>query len=185
MTRTTPNADSSTFRDDAGVEYAAFIEIELNDQRAAKESCEQRGLAVVSTSGALITALFGIIALLTERNDFRIPDAATIPLYISLALFVIATLGGLLVNQPIKVRGLVPDGPADGAIGLDQIICDGWANTPAVARRRVALTRAVILGTYQSKNAVKARILIFAILAEAVAVLALAAAVALILRDST
>ena len=43
--------------------YADFIKEQLDAQEARKVSLEQRGLAVITTSGALVTLLFGLTAL--------------------------------------------------------------------------------------------------------------------------
>jgi hypothetical protein len=181
VTPTTSNAVRPTFDDDAGVEYAAFIDAELSDQLAAKASFEQRGLAVITTSAALVAALFGLVAFLTKRDDFELPHLAAIALYAALVLFVVAALCGLFVNTPVKVQAPV----GDDELGLEQLVREKWANPPAIARRRVAITRTMFIATYRTKNERKGRLLVAAIRAEATAVVALALAVALILRDST
>jgi hypothetical protein len=59
--------------DDAGAVYADFIETELVDQRASKASTEQRCIAVVSTSGILVTVLFGFAAIARKSYGLHIP----------------------------------------------------------------------------------------------------------------
>ena len=43
--------------------YSDYIKEQLDAQEARKISLEQRGLAVITTSGVLVTLLFGLTAL--------------------------------------------------------------------------------------------------------------------------
>jgi hypothetical protein len=178
---TTSSRSSSSFDDSAGIEYAAFIDAELAEQRAVKASFEQRGLAVLSTSAAVVAALFGLVAFLTKSETFQLPHSARWPLAVSLAMFVLAALLGLLVNAPMDY--VVPR--RRGKLGFNELIRTKWGNSPAIARRRVALTQSKIFDGYRRANAKKGQRLTWAVRAEVAAVLALALAIAFILRDST
>lgn len=62
-----PNADAAETTDPAGlVVYGEFIKDELEVQDKRKASFEQRGLAVITTSGVLVTLLFALAALSTK-----------------------------------------------------------------------------------------------------------------------
>src|SRR4051812_49050206 len=52
--------------------YADYIAEQVVREDARKESVERRGLAVVTTSGALATLLFALAALSTKANDFHL-----------------------------------------------------------------------------------------------------------------
>ena len=57
--------------------YAALIERELDAQEARKASLEQRGLAVITTAGALTSLLFGLAAFSTTgAHAFVLPASA-------------------------------------------------------------------------------------------------------------
>ena len=61
--------DSATKEPKGRAVYGEYIKEQLNAQEARKNSLEQRGLAVITTSGALVTLLFGLTAL-TCRSEF-------------------------------------------------------------------------------------------------------------------
>ncbi len=174
-------AKTEGFPEQAGVEYAEFVAVELAEARATKASLEQRALGLVSVSGAFVTALFGLIAFLTRTGSRELPSKAELPVYISLGLFVAAALLALIASAPGKYRG-VTGGSQDDDLGLETVVRTRWGDPPATARRRVALTRLVILDPYKSRNTRNGRLLIAATVAQAGAVLALAVAVALVLH---
>jgi hypothetical protein len=74
--RTEPTANDGEF-------YADFIEEELVDQRASKASLEQRGLAVVSTSGVLVAILFGFTTIASDGSALDIPSSARLWFYLA------------------------------------------------------------------------------------------------------
>ena len=49
--------------------YADYIKEQQEAQEARKVSLEQRGLAVITTSGALVTLLFGLTALYRPAGE--------------------------------------------------------------------------------------------------------------------
>jgi hypothetical protein len=85
-----------------------------------------------------------------------------------------------MASAPGKYRGVNRGDPND-ELGLETVITTRWANPSPIARRRVAMTRIVILEGYKKKNTRKGRLLIWATVAQALAVLALAVAVALVI----
>src|SRR5215212_326740 len=70
--RMTPHEPAPGFR-----AYGEFVKDELAAQDQRKASFEQRGLAVITTSGTLVTLLFALSALATKDSQtFALPDAA-------------------------------------------------------------------------------------------------------------
>ncbi|MFL5924558.1 MAG: hypothetical protein ACJ743_09985 [Gaiellaceae bacterium] len=164
-------------RDDDGEAYAVFIEKELADQRASKTSMEQRCIAVVSTSGVLVTLLFGFAAIARKSSEFQVPDSARLWFYLALGSFVIAAVAGLVGNSPRKYRGAK-------SAALEHLLREKWSDPPRVARRRVARTHVVIYHSYRRVNRFKAFVLTAAITSEVVAVLFLAVAIGLVIEHS-
>jgi len=169
-----------SFAEDAGVEYADFIAAELTEARATKASLEQRAIGLVSASGVFVTVLFGLIAFLTRSDSFALPGQAEPPLYASLALFGFAAVLALMANAPGEYQG-VNRGEPDDEYGLENIVRSRWGNPRPIARRRVAMTRIVILAAYKAKNTRKGRLLIGATAAEALAIVFLGVTVAFII----
>jgi hypothetical protein len=91
--------------DDVSAVYAAFIEKELVDQRASKASMEQRCIAVVSTSGILVTVLFGFAAIARKSDGLHVPPSAR-------SWFCLA-LGGFVVAA-VTTSGTIPRGSRVG-----------------------------------------------------------------------
>jgi hypothetical protein len=50
-------------RPTAGLVYGPLINAQVEDEQARKTSLEQRGLAVITTSGVLVSLLFGLGAI--------------------------------------------------------------------------------------------------------------------------
>lgn len=166
--------------DGGGEVYASFVERELEDQRASKASIEQRGIAVVTTSGILVTLLFGLAALVTESENFVVPEKSRPWLYLALLGFVVAAGAALITNLPRNLESARTYGPKS----LDRLIRLRWDDSPRAAKRRIALTRLGLLHSYKKVNNFKGRVLIAAVIAEVVAVAAVAVAVTIVLAES-
>lgn len=54
--------------------YAAYVNEQLAAQDSRKTSIEQRGIAVITTSGTLVSLLFGLVAVLTAADDYQYPE---------------------------------------------------------------------------------------------------------------
>jgi hypothetical protein len=61
---------------------------------------QQRGLAVVTSSGTLVTLLFAIGAVAIEATDFTLPELSKVLFAGALAAFAIAGIFGILANRP-------------------------------------------------------------------------------------
>jgi hypothetical protein len=138
---------------------------------------EQRAVTVITTSGVLVTLLFALVGVFTARDDFALPDRARPALIAGLAFFVLAAICALIVNLP---RG--HDAPS--IEGLKRVLKHQWHDEPWVARRRVGLTRVIVIESYKKQNETKGFYLKLAIGAEALGVASIAVAVALIVVTS-
>ncbi|MFZ1926007.1 MAG: hypothetical protein WAU42_07680, partial [Solirubrobacteraceae bacterium] len=77
--------------------YAEFLVGELAEQDARKASFEQRGIAVVTTAGTLVTLLFGLAALSTSvAKAQQLSGATKTALAYALVLFVASAILALL-----------------------------------------------------------------------------------------
>jgi len=155
--------------------YAELLKEELAAQEARKASFEQRGLAVVTTSGALAALLFGLASLAMTGKIQSLPSDAKVWLAVALVAFVCAAVLGLLTNFPF-----VYDAPKVEAIKgrLKEVpIKDQDA-----AVRDIALTRVRTLKDAKNKNKRKGRLLFGAMTLEVVAVALLAVAIWLIIN---
>jgi hypothetical protein len=161
---------------DVGVEYSKYAEALLAAQDGRKASLEQRGLAVITTSGTLVTLVFGLVAVLTKANSYKLPHSAHGWIGAALIAFVIAAVLGLASNVPLNYGGADFDD--------EETLKAVWEDEAVVARRRVTETR---LGDYrqaQKRNGFKAGVLVAGMGFEVGAVILLSIAVGNILHSS-
>ena len=155
--------------------YADYIKEQLDAEEARKVSLEQRGLAVITTSGVLVTLLFGLTALSVRRaTTFVVPDAAAGLLIGALVLFVLAALSAIVTNLPRSYEGVTVD-------ALRQAVKERWEDGEAVAAEMVALTRLKMLASAKRNNDVKGWALVIAMGCEILAVALVGAAVGFVL----
>lgn len=154
--------------------YADYIREQLVAQEARKASLEQRGLSIVSTSGALVTLLFGLAALTVERDDFALPTAASVLLVIALLVFVAAGVSAIVTNIPLSYQGVTGE-------ALRTAVAERWDDTDAEATRMTSLTRIKVLESARQRNNMKGVALFVGMALELVAVALVGAAVAVIL----
>jgi nitrate reductase NapE component len=167
------------FKEPAGgrILYAEYIKEQLDAQEARKVSLEQRGLAVISTSGVLVTLLFGLTALSVRRaSTFVIPDTAAAFLIAALVFFVLAALSAIFTNLPRGYEGVSVD-------GLRTAVKDRWEDDEATASKMVALTRLKVLASAKQKNEHKGIALLVGMLLEIIAVALVGIAVGFVLWD--
>lgn len=159
----------------AGSVYAALIAEQLAEERARKASIEARGLSVITTSGALVTLLFGLGSLISGVEGYALPVAGSWLLLGALAAFLLAALAAIVANFPLRYREV-------SVGGLRRLTApEWWTNTEPAAARRAAEARLNVLERARSTNAFKATALIAAMVVEVIAVVLVAAAVAVIL----
>ena len=154
--------------------YADYIREQLEGQEARKTSLEQRGLSLVGTAGALVTLLFGLAALATEREGFAFPTAARALLVAALVFFVVAGLAALITNIPLSYEGVTTD-------ALRAAVKERWADSEATAAEMTSLTRINVLESAKRRNNLKGVALFAGMVCEIVAVALVGAAVGVVL----
>jgi hypothetical protein len=151
--------------------YAEFVKDELAAQDKRKESFEQRGLAVVTTAGGLVTLLFALAALSTKaKSTFTLTGHAPTYLAIALVLFVVAAFLALLTNVPVKYS--VP-----GAESIRKQVKKAAGLTADDALLDITNSRLDSIVDAKTKNRRKARLLFGAICFEVLAVAFVSAAI--------
>jgi uncharacterized membrane protein len=154
--------------------YAAYIESQVRDQEALKGSIEQRGVAVITTCGTLVSLLFGLAAVLTGVEKYELPSAAEPWLYAALIAFVLAAITAIVTNLPLFYIGVRVE-------ELRGAVKNRWSESPEDAKQRVAATQVKVLARAKKLNKVKGIFLMAAIVAEVFAVVFLALAIRAIL----
>jgi hypothetical protein len=154
--------------------FAELVSELLAAEERRQASLEARGSAVITVSGALVTLLLALAALVTEEQTFTLPDAARDRLSLAVVAFVLAALLAIATYAPQAAR--VTD-PAELAKVLPTI----WDRGTDFALKKATATRIDQLTTTQAANDRKARALLAAVAAQVVALLLLAWAVLAIL----
>lgn len=167
MTVPAPPPGGST-PDTGSVAYSDYVKALEDAETAKKSSLESRGISVITTSGTLVTLLFGLVAVLTSAKTFRFPAAARPYLALAMIFFAIACGLGIMVNLPLFYKRT--DLTADD---LKRV----WAWPIANARAKIAVTRLETISSARRANAVKAWLLLSAGIAETLALLSLFVAV--------
>jgi hypothetical protein len=156
---------SITARPTAGLVYGPLINAQVEDEQARKTSLEQRGLAVITTSGVLVSLLFGLGAIGVKRFEtLGLPLPAMLLLIAALLAFVSAAGLGLATNRPRTYVALALE-DMQRMVSLEL-----WEKAQEPAARRVAENRVGIIATARKHNATKASLLQWAIAAESAGV---------------
>lgn len=150
--------------------FAELVQELLAAEEKRRDSLEARGGAVITVSGALVTLLLALTALVTREKTFTLPEAARVRLSFAVVAFVVAALLAIATYIPQPAR--ITD-PAQ----LSELLPTMWDRGSDFALKKVTATRLEQLATMQSANDRKARALLGAISAQVVAVLLLAWAV--------
>lgn len=162
--------------DFAGSAYEALIKEQLAEERSRKQSLEQRGLAVVTSSGTMVTLLFAIGAVATKTTAFELPLASKIVFTVALVAFAAAGVFGILTNKPDFYEE-VDDEWLKKTLSP---IAWNYKNL-ALARRRTSEARVKSIKSFREKNPKKVDLLTRAIAAEVGAVSLVALGVAILL----
>ena len=80
--------------------YVGLLKDELAAQDARKESFERRGLAVITTAGALASLLYGVAAFSTVGRMHALPQDSKELLVVAVVVFVVARVLALLTTFP-------------------------------------------------------------------------------------
>jgi len=154
--------------------YHAFVKDQLTEQEARKSSLEQRGLAVITTSGTLASLLLALAALVSASDDFELTSSSRELVVAASLAFAAAALAALATNFPLLYASVRAD-------QMSALMRDKWGDDQATAEQRVTATFIGLIATAKRLNRIKAWLLFAAMALEAVAVLLLAIAVGVIL----
>lgn len=159
-----------------GGRYLSLLLDQPTDERAKKGALEQRGIAIISTSGTLVAIVLGFVALATRSQSYTLPPTAVLLLVLALAGLVAASAGGLLINMPARTPIIDAGELAEVAEQAD------WNRVNPDSLRAEYRIQAKLLIELRKVNRVRARLLIFALLVEVLALGLMAASVTLVLR---
>jgi len=155
--------------------YGEFAKDELDAQDNRKASFEQRGVAVITTSGTLVTLLFALAALSTKQAaTFSLPHAARTWLAIALVLFVLSALAALVTNAPFVYQSVEAD-------RIRERLREAFPRSAEAAAKDIAFTRLDALESAKKNNAIKGWALATAMCLEALAVGCVAATIHVVL----
>jgi hypothetical protein len=155
--------------------FAVVIDNELQQERERTMSLEQRAMAVVTSSGVLVSLVFGFGALIKGQRGPHLPSAARILLALALLSFVVAAVMSLLTNRPRMYK------PFGVKADLQRMVTDLWAISADSARRSVAEFRVGEVDRWRDNNKIKAAHLQRAIALECCGIGLLAASMVAIL----
>jgi hypothetical protein len=159
--------------------YGEYLKDEIARQDARQSSFEQRGIAVVTTAGTLVTLLFGLAALSTSSaRGNPLHHEESVFLAVALVLFFAAGVLALLTNVPLGYAGPDlpdPEKPEKPSFG-DRLNADPEDSFQA-ALYAVADVRLTILASAQKQNGRKGKLLFAALMAEVAAVACVAVAI--------
>ena len=160
----------------AGDVYAGVIDEVLEFERGRKASLEQKALGVITSSGVLVTLLFGFASLTKSQQSAGLPLLARVVLLAAMAAFLVAILESLRINRPVNFS------PLGVKKDLQRMVTDElWSDSAAVGRRAIAEFRVGEIDRWREENGRKARALQRAIIAESAAVALLATSVGVLL----
>ncbi|MGK5532711.1 hypothetical protein [Streptomyces sp. URMC 129] len=154
----------------AGEAVARFLDAQLVYLRERRTNVENRGVTVVTTSGALVTLQLAFIAVAREEA-LAAPLALRLMVGASLLCFLLATAYGLRVNMPAPWR------EADVRSFRPHLSAEHWFKDEQVALQAIAIVQLRVLEDSTRVFAVKVRHLRLAFLCELVGMTLLAASV--------
>jgi len=161
--------------DDVGAVAAAFIGEELDAESGRKSSLESRAIAVITSSGTLVTLLLGLIALVTKSSRFALDRPERWLLSLAALLFVASAALGIVASAPF--RYLLVD-----AKSLTSTVAPNlWSEDGSVLHRELTAVRLAQLEDARSHNESRAEMLVAALAVQVLAVLLTAAAVTVVL----
>ncbi|GAB3062475.1 hypothetical protein GCM10027053_26170 [Intrasporangium mesophilum] len=91
-----------------GAEYSAFLKDLVDAEEKRSTGMETRGIAVITTSGALVTLLLGLSTLVTRVQSAVLPTFSLWAAALAGVGFVASAICAALANSPWKEWGLNP-----------------------------------------------------------------------------
>jgi hypothetical protein len=166
---------AATMADRGSTVYLDFISGLLASEESRKSSLETRGIAVITTSGALISLLLGLIAAIKGTKSFTLPVSAHAPFLIGGVLFGIAAAFGIVANVPFFYKSVNPT-------SLESATADLWHDTPEEAELMVASSQIGIYASARRANSLKAIFVLTGLTAEVSALIPIVIAVVDVLQ---
>lgn len=154
---------------DQGSQYEAFVEAQLKAEYDRRTTLEARGLTVVTSSGTLVTLAVAVGAFALGQ-DYKPSTTAVTALGVSLGLFIVAALFGLIANFLRKYA--VPS-----AATIQLMLTTHWTDSEVAARNVCAVANAETLDSLRAGSNDKAMQVTIALVCQLLAVAALAFAV--------
>jgi hypothetical protein len=159
----------------AGSAYRDLIKEQFEREENRKSSFETRGMSIITSSGAIVTLLFGLAALATKSNSFHLTGGPKAFLAVALGLLLVAAVCGIAVNVPLRYEEGDPR-------SLLRLLEDRfWNGRVAVGQKRAAELELAQLARARGLNSRKGKILIAGLAFEVLGVVAVAISVLLIL----
>jgi hypothetical protein len=159
---------------DQGQTYLAFIEGELKAERERRAAYDARGQALVTTSGALVTLLAGLAAVVKGGTTIRISPGTLAVVVLALVLFVCAAACGIAAgwNRHYALATYRT---------LHRMLNEHWTDDEVDARNNVATLHSLTVRTLRQANAFKAACVTVGLVAQVLALVALGVSVVLVL----
>ncbi|MFI6089535.1 hypothetical protein [Streptomyces sp. NPDC051218] len=143
---------------DAG--FAPLLSDQLVDERARKDSLEQRGIAVISSAGTLVAIILGFLSLTRLGDATRMPPAALGLLVGALVSLSVASAMGLSINLPRHLP----------VVEVGELVQQSEA---AITHTELAF-QCALLTALRNQNRTRAQVLFWALLLEVLALVMLA-----------
>ena len=169
-----PDDDGSETLGGAGEVYARVISHLLALETTRKASIEQRGIAVITTAGGLVSLLIALSALvLSDHGSTRLVHGSRVLLVVAIAGFIAAAALGVAANSPRRYGGFTFE-DLDRLVQKTAWLADRDEAALEVAREQVAELKIAV-----GLNNQKAKYVQWAITSEVIAVGIVAAAIVL------
>jgi hypothetical protein len=161
--------------DDVGAVACAFIGEEVDAESDRKSSLESRAIAVITSSGTLVTLLLGLAALVTKSSTFVLDRPERWLLSASALLFVVSAALGIVASAPFRYLLVDPK-------SLTSTVAPNvWSEDGSVLHRELTTVRLAQLEDARTHNESRAEMLVAALAVQVLAVLLTAATVAVVL----
>ena len=167
----------------------------LEEEATRKASIEARGAAVITTSGAIVTLVFALAAVVTKPATYALPSIGLIPLLVALALFcaaivvAVATFSpsseylGLTILPPAadEPQGSVRPNAAELVKRTQDYLRSNWDAPEGAVKLGLSVAAVERLSAARHANDGKAGTLALALYLQVAALAALAVSIGLIL----
>ena len=148
--------------------YTDYVKGLLDAEATRRTALEDKGGGVITTSGALVTLLFGLVAVITGADSFKLPGASHGWLVAAIIFFIAASVIAILISIPL---------PYGQTFITIQDLVQWWDQLPKQAQAAISGARLEALAAARRMNLIKSQILTLAIICELVAVVMLGIAV--------